>query len=152
MNADFMRKLKATLDALIAENKALKARLDAVEHSVNDVIIGGLQDAANEYEDNENFSVFVDDYASVYEPYAEVSKVLFGDDYDIAEELYAGSKGKEDVAAYINEEIAKYQAKADALRALKNGTSNEEEVVVTEVPVDDLSEEDYLAQLTAKYL
>jgi len=164
MDEKFIESLKATLTALIEENKVLKTRLEALEHSVNDVIIGGLKDAANEYEDNEKYSQFVDDFSTVYGPYEEISKILNGDDYDISEALYEGSKGVEDVAGFINSEIAKYQAKADALRALKNGTAVEESIPVTEEPVvvaveettpvaeDERSEDEIFAELSEKYL
>lgn len=163
MDEKFIASLKATLTALIEENKVLKTRLEALEHSVNDVIIGGLKDAANEYEDNEKYSQFVDDFSTVYGPYEEISKILNGDDYDIAEALYEGSKGVEDVAGFINSEIAKYQAKADALRALKNGTAVEESIPVTEEPVvvaveesapveDERSEDEIFQELSEKYL
>lgn len=163
MDERFIASLKATLTALIEENKVLKTRLGALEHSVNDVIIGGLKDAANEYEDNEKYSQFVDDFSTVYGPYEEISKILNGDDYDISEALYEGSKGVEDVAGFINGEIAKYQAKADALRALKNGTAVEESIPVTEEPVvvaveeevpvdDEKSEDEIFKELSEKYL
>lgn len=126
----FMEKLKATLDAIITQNKALESRLAAIEHSVNDVIIGGLVDAANEYEDNENFSIFSDTYGAQLTPYAEHCKILNGEDYDIIEEMYEGSKDKEDVAAYVAEEIAKIEAKLNALKGLT--TEPEVEVVVAE--------------------
>lgn len=131
----FMEKLKATLDAIITQNKALESRLAAIEHSVNDVIIGGLVDAANEYEDNENFSIFADTYGAQLTPYAEHCKVLNGEDYDIIEEMYAGSKDKEDVAAYVAEEIAKIEAKLNALKGLT--AEPEVEVVVAEEPSAD---------------
>lgn len=131
----FMEKLKATLDAIITQNKALESRLAAIEHSVNDVIIGGLVDAANEYEDNENFSIFSDTYGAQLTPYAEHCKILNGEDYDIIEEMYEGSKGKEDVAAYVAEEIAKIEAKLNALKGLT--AEPEVEVVVSEEPSTD---------------
>ena len=131
----FMEKLKATLDAIITQNKALESRLAAIEHSVNDVIIGGLVDAANEYEDNENFSIFSDTYGAQLTPYAEHCKILNGEDYDIIEEMYEGSKDKEDVAAYVAEEIAKIEAKLNALKGLT--TEPEVEVVVAEEPSAD---------------
>lgn len=128
-----MENLKRTLDGIIAQNKALSERLAAVEHSVNDVIIGGLVNAADEYQDNENFSIFTDTYGEQLTPYAEHCKVLNGEDYDIIEEMYAGSKDKEDVAAYVAEEIAKIESKLEALK----GLSKEAEVVVEEPNVED---------------
>ena len=145
----FMEKLKATLDAIITQNKALESRLAAIEHSVNDVIIGGLVDAANEYEDNENFSIFSDTYGAQLTPYAEHCKILNGEDYDIIEEMYEGSKGKEDVAAYVAEEIAKLEAKIDALKGLTTEATTEPEVEVVvegstdENTVDEKDVDDY---------
>lgn len=146
----FMEKLKATLDAIITQNKALESRLAAIEHSVNDVIIGGLVDAANEYEDNENFSIFSDTYGAQLTPYAEHCKILNGEDYDIIEEMYEGSKDKEDVAAYVAEEIAKIEAKLNALKGLTKEPEVEvvvaeehstDENTVNEKPVDEDEEE-----------
>lgn len=116
MDKEFLAKLKATFDALVSQNEALKERITALEHSVNDVIIGGLTAAADEYEDNERFSDFVDTYSESYSPYGDTCKIIYGDDYDIAEELYAGSKDKEDVKSYVESEIASLQAKLDALK------------------------------------
>lgn len=130
MNRQFLLKLKATLDALISENQKLKAQVAALNHSVNDVIIGGLKDAAAEYEDNENYSVFVDTYQDKYSPLVDASKLLYGDDYDIASELYESSKGQEDVASFVDEQIKALQSKLDALYALKNGS--EDSVLVVE--------------------
>ena len=126
MDKEFLTKLKATLDAMLEQNKVLSERVVALEHTVNDVIIGGLTSAADEYEDNERFSEFVDTYSEAYSPFGDTCKVLFGDDYDIAEELYAGSRDKENVKAYVEEEIAKLQSKLDALKTMTS-TSTEEQ-------------------------
>lgn len=137
MNRQFLLKLKATLDALISENQKLKAQVAALNHSVNDVIIGGLKDAAAEYEDNENYSVFVDTYQDKYSPLVDASKLLYGDDYDIASELYESSKGQEDVASFVDEQIKALQSKLDALYALKNGSGDSVLVVEDDGSADE---------------
>lgn len=149
MDRTFLTKLKATLDALIAENKNLKSQIAALNHSVNDVIIGGLKDAANEYEDNENYSIFCDTYGEKYSPLVEASKVLYGDEYDISSDLYEMSKGKEDVGSFVEAEIKALQEKLDNLRALKNGAENE--VLVIEEDGNTADEEE-LARIAAEYL
>lgn len=132
MDKEFALKLKQTLDSMIAQNSALADRVSALEHSVNEVIIGGLTSAADEYEDNERFSEFVDAYSPSYSPFGDACKVIYGDDYDIAEELYSGSKDKEDVKSYVEEEIQKLQSKINALKAMKDEPTVEENTVEEE--------------------
>lgn len=148
MNRQFLLKLKATLDALISENQKLKAQVAALNHSVNDVIIGGLKDAAAEYEDNENYSVFVDTYQDKYSPLVDASKLIYGDDYDIASELYESSKGQEDVASFVDEQIKALQSKLDALYALKNGSGDS----VLVVEDDGSADEAELEKIAKEYL
>lgn len=147
MDPEFLSKLKGTLQALIDQNSALTTRIAALEHSVNDVIIKGLTDAANEYEDNERFSEFVDNYSGIYSPFAEDCKTLYGDDYDIAEDLYARSRDAEDEKGFIDAEIKALQDKLDKLRAVKNGNVAETPDVV-EVDVVEPSEEELMTDLS----
>ena len=147
MNPEFLSKLKGTLQALIEQNNALTSRIAALEYSVNDVIIKGLTDAANEYEDNERFSEFVDNYSGIYSPFAEDCKTLYGDDYDIAEDLYARSREVEDEKGFIDAEIKALQEKLDKLRAIKNGNVVEKPDVV-EVDVVEPSEEELMSDLS----
>ena len=88
MDEEFKLKLKDTL-------VALETRLTALEHSVNDVIISGLQEAADSYADEENFSRFSDTYGSEIGKYADSMKVLCGDDFDLCKELYNALKEAE---------------------------------------------------------
>jgi hypothetical protein len=150
LNKEFLIKLRATLDALISENKALRARIEAVEHTVNDVVVGGLTDAANEWNDNEKYSCFVDDFSEIYTPYAGLAKLLNngGDDYDFSEILYEGSRDKEDVKAYIEEVINKLKAQKEAIDGISFEKKEEPVVEVTEMSDDDgKSVNDYLAEI-----
>ena len=148
MDPEFLSKLKGTLQALIDQNSALTSRIAALEHSVNDVIIKGLTDAANEYEDNDRFSEFVDNYGSIYSPFVEDCKTLYGDDYDIAEDLYARSRDAEDEKGFIDAEIKALQEKLDKLRAIKNGNDVVESPDVVEVDVIEPSEEELMSDLS----
>lgn len=88
MDEEFKLKLKDTL-------VALETRLTALEHSVNDVIISGLQEAADSYADEENYSRFSETYGPEIGKYADSMKVLCGDDFDLCKELYAALKEAE---------------------------------------------------------
>ena len=88
MDEEFKLKLKDTL-------VALETRLTALEHSVNDVIINGLQEAANSYADEENYNRFSSEYGESVGKYADSMKVLCGDDFDLCKELYNALKEAE---------------------------------------------------------
>ena len=88
MDEEFKLKLKDTLIAL-------ETRLTALEHSVNDVIIHGLQEAANSYADEENYNRFSSEYGESIGKYADSMKVLCGDDFDLCKELYNALKEAE---------------------------------------------------------
>ena len=88
MDEEFKLKLKDTL-------VSLETRLAALEHSVNNVIIKGLQEAADSYADEENYSRFSDTYGSEIGKYADSMKVLCGDDFDLCKELYNALKEAE---------------------------------------------------------
>lgn len=117
MDKEFLQKLRATLESM-------DARIMAVEHLVNDVVIDGLKGAAEEFEDNEKYSQFVDSYQGDYKPYYEAAKALFGDDFDLSDALYeitkADEKGEDyDEKARVSELLGEIQAKIDALTKSK---------------------------------
>lgn len=85
MDQEFKLKLKDTL-------VALDARLSALEHSVNNVILQGLRDAADEYADEENYNAFTETYGDSIGKYSDSMKVLCGDDFDLCKELYSALK------------------------------------------------------------
>ena len=88
MDQEFKLKLKDTL-------VALESRLAALEHSVNNVILQGLRDAADEYADEENYKVFTTTYGDSIGKYSDSMKVLCGDDFDLCKELYSALKEAE---------------------------------------------------------
>lgn len=133
MTDEFRMKLKETL-------LLLDERMRMLEHLVNEVIIGSLETAANEYADNEAFEGFKSNYgerlAGLVEPY----KKLFGEDYDLERALYDDLKATEgygeegfDEAGCMDARIADLQARIDALKedvkevAEEAGTETEEE-------------------------
>lgn len=85
MDQEFKLKLKDTL-------VTIESRLAALEHSVNNVILQGLRDAADEYADEENYNVFTETYGDSIGKYSDSMKVLCGDDFDLCKELYSALK------------------------------------------------------------
>ena len=151
MNEEFAKKLRASLEAL-------DTRISALEHLVNDTIIGGLKQAAEEYDDDAKFSDFVDTYKDKYEQYQEPAAILFGEDYDLPSDLYDKLKGTEgygtegfDEAANVDAMLAEIQNKIDELQALKDKVEEkvEEEKPETEEKVEveeEIPDEKQLAE------
>lgn len=139
MDEEFKLKLKDTL-------VALETRLTALEHSVNDVIISGLQEAADSYADEENFSRFSDTYGSEIGKYADSMKVLCGNDFDLTKELYNALKEAEGYGSEGFDEEGlmkgKLQDIADKLSKLKEPVEEAKEEVKEEVKEDGDGESD----------
>ena len=133
MDEEFKLKLKDTL-------VALETRLTALEHSVNDVIINGLQEAANSYADEENYNRFSSEYGESIGKYADSMKVLCGDDFDLCKELYNALKEAEGYGTDGFDEKALMEGKlkdiADKLSKLKEPVEEAKEEVKEEVKED----------------
>jgi len=136
MDKEFLMKLKASLETL-------DTRLAAVEHLVNDVIIGGLESAANEYADEEHFNAFTESYGPMIAEISEPMKVLCGDDFDCVKELYQNLKEAEgygtddfDEKAVIEAKINELKDKLAALKSAKkeaDNTSDDSEEELAEI-------------------
>lgn len=141
MDEEFKLKLKDTL-------VALETRLTALEHSVNDVIINGLQEAANSYADEENYNRFSSEYGESIGKYADSMKVLCGDDFDLCKELYNALKEAEGYGTDGFDEKGLMESKLkdieDKLSKLKTPEAKEEakEEVKEEVKEDGDGESD----------
>ena len=148
---EFRQKLRETLETF-------DARLRQLEHSVNDVIIGSLESAANEYQDNEAYETFKGNYGAEIEPMVVPYKALFGEDYDIERALYDDIKKAEgygsegfDEAGIMKARIEDLKARLDAVRAeekeikeeIKEEKNKEEENSET---VDNTKEEDEVSE------
>lgn len=117
MDKEFLEKLRGTLEDF-------DTRLRMLEHTCNDVIIGSLESAANEYADNEAYDKFKGAYGADIEPLVGGYKALFGDDYDLERNLYDDLKGTEgygsegfDEAGVMKARIDDLKARLDAVRA-----------------------------------
>ena len=113
---DFKTQLKGSLEAL-------DKRIMQLEHLVNDVIIGSLESAANEYADNEAFDKFKGNYGESLKDLVGPYKKLFGEDYDLERSLYDDLKATEgygtegfDEAGCMTARIEDLKARIDAIK------------------------------------
>lgn len=134
MDQEFKLKLKDTL-------VALESRLSALEHSVNNVILQGLRDAADEYADEENYNAFTATYGDSIGKYSDSMKILCGDDFDLCKELYSALKEAEgygtegfDENALVDSKLKDIEAKLSKLKEPVEETKKEDS--------EDKSEED----------
>lgn len=107
-------------------------RLAALEHSVNDVLIGSLQKASDEYIDEENYGKFCDSYGPSIEPLAGSMKILYGEDFDTSRNLYDALKKAEgygsedfDEKGLVEAKIQELQNKIAELQKVKNEEKSE---------------------------
>lgn len=146
MNNEFLDKLRGTLEDF-------DKRLRMLEHTCNDVIIGSLESAANEYADNEAFDKFKGAYGAEIEPMVGPYKALFGEDYDLERSLYDDLKGTEgygsegfDEAGVMKSRIEDLKARLDAVRAeekeIKEEIKAEENNEPAEVEENTISEDE----------
>lgn len=150
MDKEFFEKLKSTLEDF-------DKRLRMIEHLTNDVIIGSLESAANEYADNEAFETFKGNYGESLKDLVGPYKKLFGEDYDLERSLYDDLKATEgygcegfDEAGCMEARIADLKARIDAIKedvtevaeeAEEKKDDAEAKVEVEEVSDDQLAKE-----------
>lgn len=147
MDQEFKLKLKDTL-------VALESRLAALEHSVNNVILQGLRDAADEYADEENYNAFTETYGDSIGKYSDSMKVLCGDDFDLCKELYSALKGAEGYGTEGFDEKALMDSKLkdieDKLSKLKEPAEEKKEDSGDKSEEDEPSEEE-IARIYKEY-
>lgn len=133
--------------------KQFEARLNALEDSVNNTLIGGLKEAANTYIDNENYGIFGEKYGAAIDEVAPDLAIINGPDFDARRSLYDKIKSAEgygtedfDEEAVVMETIKELKDKLNAIRGVKN-----EEPVKVEIDAEDSvevpSEEQLMAEL-----
>lgn len=137
MNEEFLIKLKEAFETL-------DARVRQLEHTVNTVIIGSLESAANEYADNEAFDTFKSNYGEKLSGLIDPYKKLFGEDYDLERSLYDDLKATEgygsegfDEASCMEARIADLQSRIDALREEVKEVVEKEDVEESEEEISD---------------
>lgn len=133
--------------------KQFEARLNALEDSVNNTLIGGLKEAANTYIDNENYGIFSDKYGAAIDEVAPDLSIINGEDFDARRSLYDKIKGMDgygsedfDEEAVVMATIDELKNKLNAIRGVKNEVPVEVEVDAEE-SVEVPSEEQLMAEL-----
>ena len=123
---DFKTQLKSSLEDL-------DKRIMQLEHLVNDVIIGSLESAANEYADNEAFDKFKGNYGESLKDLVEPYKKLFGEDYDLERSLYDDLKATEGYGTEGFDEAGCMTARIEDLKARIDAIKEDVKEVVEEV-------------------
>lgn len=130
MNEEFLAKLKETLENI-------DTRLRQLEHLTNEVIIGSLESAANEYADNEAFETFKGNYGESLKDLVEPYKKLFGEDYDLERSLYDDLKTTEGYGSEGFDEAGCMAARIEDLKARIDAIKEEVKEVAEEAKVED---------------
>lgn len=149
LDEEFKLKLKDTL-------VSLESRLAALEHSVNEVIIGGLQEAANSYADEENYNAFSETYGPEIGKYSDSMKVLCGDDFDLCKELYSALKEADGYGTEGFDEKALMEGKLkdieEKLSKLKEPVEEKKEEEKKEDPEEEEPSEEEIARIYKEYI
>lgn len=134
--------------------KQFEARLNALEDSVNNTLIGGLKEAANAYIDTENFNAFGDKYGTAIDEVAPDLAIINGEDFDARRSLYDKIKGMEgygtddfDEEAVVTATIEELKNKLNAIRGVKNEEPVKEETLAETESVELPNEEQLMAEL-----
>ena len=135
MNEEFLAKLKETLENI-------DTRLRQLEHLTNEVIIGSLESAANEYADNEAFETFKGNYGESLKDLVGPYKKLFGEDYDLERSLYDDLKATEGYGSEGFDEAGCMAARIEDLKARIDAIKDEVKEVAEEAKVEDEKVED----------
>lgn len=134
--------------------KQFEARINALEDSVNNTLIGGLKEAANAYIDEENYGIFGDKYGAAIDEVAPDLAIINGEDFDARRSLYDKVKGMDgygsddfDEEAVVKATIDELKNKLNAIRGVKNEVPVEVEVDAETESVEVPSEEQLMAEL-----
>ena len=133
--------------------KQFEARINALEDSVNNTLLGGLREAANQYIDNEQYGIFGEKYGAAIDEVAPDLAIINGEDFDARRSLYDKIKGMEgygtddfDEEAVVMATIDELKNKLNAIRGVKNEVPVKD-VEVAEESVELPSEEQLMAEL-----
>ena len=134
--------------------KQFESRINALEDSVNNTLLGGLREAANQYIDNENYGIFGEKYGPMIDTVAPDLAIINGEDFDARRSLYDKIKGMDgygtddfDEEAVVMATINELKDKLNAIRGVKNEVPVEDVEVAEEETVEVPSEEQLMAEL-----
>lgn len=134
--------------------KQFETRLNALEDSVNNTLLGGLREAANQYIDNEQYGIFSEKYGPMIDTVSPDLKIINGDDFDAKRSLYDKIKGMEgygsddfDEEAVVKATIDELIEKLNAIKGVKNEEPVKEETLAETESVELPNEEQLMAEL-----
>lgn len=133
--------------------KQFETRLNTLEDSVNNTLLGGLREAANTYIDNENYGIFGEKYGAAIDEVAPDLAIINGEDFDARRSLYDKIKSMDgygtddfDEEAVVMDTIDELKNKLNAIRGVKN-EEPVKDVEVAEESVELPNEEQLMAEL-----
>lgn len=133
--------------------KQFESRLNALEDSVNNTLLGGLREAANQYIDQEKYGIFSDKYGAMIDEVSPDLAIINGEDFDARRSLYDKIKEMDgygsddfDEEEVVKSTIEELKNKLAAIRGVKNEVPVEEETLAEE-SVEVPSEEQLMAEL-----
>ena len=134
--------------------KQMEARINALEDSVNNTLLGGLREAANQYIDNEQYGIFSEKYGPMIDTVSPDLAIINGEDFDARRSLYDKIKGMEGYGTddFDEEEVVKatideLKNKLNAIRGVKNEEPVKEETLAETESVELPNEEQLVAEL-----
>ena len=141
-------------DKLYTLLKQFESRINALEDSVNNTLLGGLREAANKYIDTEQYGIFGEKYGAAIDEVAPDLKIINGEDFDARRSLYDKIKGMEgygsddfDEEAVVMATIDELKNKLAAIRGGKNEEPVKEETLAETESVELPNEEQLMAEL-----
>ena len=133
--------------------KQFESRINALEDSVNNTLLGGLREAANQYIDQEQYGIFSEKYGPMIDTVSPDLAIINGEDFDARRSLYDKIKGMDgygsddfDEEAVVKATIDELKNKLNAIRGVKNEEPVKDEIVAEE-SVELPNEEQLMAEL-----
>ena len=134
--------------------KQFESRINALEDSVNNTLLGGLREAANQYIDNEQYGIFSEKYGPMIDTVSPDLAIINGEDFDARRSLYDKIKGMEgygsddfDEEAVVKATIDELKNKLNAIRGVKNEVPVKDIEVAETETVELPNEEQLMAEL-----
>ena len=134
--------------------KQFESRINALEDSVNNTLLGGLREAANQYIDQEQYGIFSEKYGPMIDTVSPDLAIINGEDFDARRSLYDKIKGMEgygtddfDEEEVVMSTIDELKNKLNAIRGVKNEEPVKDEIVAETESVELPNEEQLMAEL-----
>ena len=155
ISKEFAEALTRAFEGIEARLKAIEEDNKALHETVDNKLIGGLQAAAEEFDNDCKYSDFYDKYKDKIDAFKPSMSVLYGEDFDLPSNIFDTIKDMEgygaedfDEAGKVDEILASIDEKIKALQDLKEEVKEEDEVKKEK---DDLPDEEDLSRIYDEY-